>query len=100
VCLTHNGLQAHPRQRSDIAHDAPPEAELPPFEGTRSHDLTNCDAPRGAHKNLPELSSKMSCPQYDSTSKYITHIQQCMTMEQPNKPMPHKYSWNYAGSPR
>ena len=30
VCPSLNVLQPHPRQRSDRAHDAPPDAELPP----------------------------------------------------------------------
>jgi len=41
VCPSLNVLQAHTRQRSDTAHDAPPEAELPPLEGRvniRIHD--------------------------------------------------------------
>jgi len=68
---------------------APPaSAVLPLWEGTCSHQLTNRDAPRRAHKSPSELSSKLSCPREPSTSNYITHIrQQCMSVAQPNKPM-------------
>jgi len=39
------------------------------------------------NKNLRKLSSKVSCPRDTSTWHYITHIQQCMSMAQPNQPM-------------
>ena len=78
-------LEAHPRQRSDRAHDTPPEAELTPLEGTCSHHPTYRDAPQGAHENLLELSSKMSSPRDRRTRNYITLIQQCMSKAQTNK---------------
>ena len=87
VCPSRNVLQAHPRQRSDRAHDAPPEAELPPPEGICCHQPTNRGAPRGAHGNLPELSCKVSCPRDTGTSNYNTQLQQCISRAQPNKPM-------------
>jgi len=77
VCLSRHVLPVHSLT----------SAVLPPLEGTCSHHPTNGDALRWPHENLPELSSKRSCRQYTSTSDYITHIQQCMTMAQPNKPM-------------
>jgi len=78
VCPSLNVLEAHPRQSSDRARDAPPEAELPRLEGTCSHYPTNRDDPQGAHEKLPELSSKMSSPRYTSTSNYVTLVKQCM----------------------
>jgi len=62
-------------------------AVLPPLNGAFSHHPENRYAPRGAHENLQELISKISCPRYTRTSNYIAHIQQCMSMTQPNKPM-------------
>jgi len=76
VCPSRHVLPAH----------SPASAGLPPLAGTCSHHPTTHDAPRWPHKNLPELSSKRSCPQYTITSNYITHIQQYVTMTQPNKP--------------
>jgi len=82
VCPSQNVVEAHPRQRSDRAHDAPPEAELPPLKGTCSHHPTNRDAPPEAYKNLPDFSSKMSSSRDTSTSKDITLTQQCMSKAQ------------------
>ena len=86
VCPSLNVLEAPPRQRSDRAHDPPPEAELPPLEGTCSHHPTNRDIPQGAHENLPELSSKMSSHRDTSRSTYITLMQQCMSKAQTDQP--------------
>jgi len=66
-----NVLEAHPRQSSDRARDASPEAELPPLGRTGSHHPTNRDASQRAHENLPELSSKMSTSRNTNTSNYI-----------------------------
>ena len=85
VCPSLHVLEAHPRQRNDWVHDTPPEAELPPLEGTCSHHPTYRDAPQGAQENLLELSSKMSSPRDTRTRNYITLIQQCMSNAQTNK---------------
>jgi len=67
---------------------APPAcAVLLPLEGSCSYHSTNRDSPRGAHENSSELSFKVSCPRYTSTSNYATSLQHCMSMGQPNTPM-------------
>jgi len=87
VCPSLHVLEAHPRQRNDWVHDTPPEAELPPLEGTCSHHPTTRDTPERVYENLLELSSKMSSPPDTSTSNYITLVQQCASNAQTIKPI-------------
>jgi len=87
VCPSLNVLEAHPRQRSERAHDAPQKAELPPLKGTSSHYPTIRDAPQGAQENRPELTSEMSSPHDTNTSSYTSLTQQCMSKARTKKAM-------------